>query len=379
MTDFDVTEEVLHNLMHSFNNGDGTSHAVPPDAHSDDVVYSTVQTQAQEPQDVVVRIEREDRDVAWGIRMTKDKASGGFVIASVDPDGPSGERGAAALVPGSAVQAINGHDLSTLPKAQLKGILSEAYVLDFSIVVPVTEPEEDSEERIQHKGAEDVEDTGKQRQAEAMRSNKRDDAENEEATVYTTLATPDPVPAILLEQADSSVEAKEPPRRKLVRSGSARSDGGDTASDVAAARSEAPPLPPSPRTAARLAEVAAVRTASPPAPPTVRPPHTETPDQPSPGPSAEEHSQSLRRRNSGPKQYTVRLSRESFDERWGITLHADGTTTPSVCRIVSVGPTGKLHTCTKKMCLHIQNAQAHVQMCIALSLDIFSDQTRLFS
>lgn len=364
MTDFDVTEEVLHNVMHSFSHGYGTSHSVPPDARSDEVVYSTVQTQARVPQDVVVRIERDDRDVAWGIRMTKDKATGGFVIASVDPDGPSGERGAAALVPGSAVQAINGHDLSTLPKAQLKGILSEAYMLDFNIVVPVTEREEDSEERIQYKGAEDEEDNEKQSKAATITSNEDRDEENDEATVYTTLATLDPAPAVLHAQAISSVDAKEPPRRKLVRSGSVRSDAVDTASDVAAARTEAPPLPPSPRTAARLAEVAAVRTASPPPPPILGPQRTESLDQSDPRSTGEPLSEAMRRRNSGPKQYTVRLSRESFDERWGITLHADGTTTPSVCRIVSVGPTGNLHIAMSSLC--------------SLSFCIYVTQMRIF-
>jgi len=93
------------------------------------------------PQPVVVQVLRFSQNIGWGIRIRKDKVTGKYVIESVDPTMPAGQEGAAALVPGSTVSAINGYDLSVMPKALRNEILNTAYVLNLTILKP--EPPEE--------------------------------------------------------------------------------------------------------------------------------------------------------------------------------------------------------------------------------------------
>jgi hypothetical protein len=342
MSDFDVTESVLQGVMQALNNSqEGSSHSAPPDDDGDDA--------ARGDGAVVVRVERDDRSTAWGIRMNKGKGSGGFAIASVDPTGPAGEDGAAALTPGSSVQAINGHDLSVLPKAQLKGILSEAYVLDFTIVRPVAE-NDDNGDGDNRRGKAHLPSTGDTSEEGRARLDRGHERTTHVEVAPPEVAPPSPEPLhAQIQQPVSVVQDKVPPRRKLVRSssGRARARTDVATADHAEARGSAPLSPGSPDATERLAEAAAVRDTSPPSPPPpdlslLRAAPSNNRDR-----EAEQEGGNLvhpvvMRRNSGPKEFTIRLSRDTFEERWGITLHADTTTTPSVCRIVTVGPTGNL-------------------------------------
>lgn len=139
--EFSFIQDVLLNMTAEGAEEGGAAVADPEVV--DKVLYSEVDTS-----DAIVLVQRTSRDTKWGIRMKKDTSTGHFIILSVDENGPAGVTGASRLRPNSEVKTINGHDVDTLPKEKLFGILGDAY--DLVIVVkppPIEQPEAEEDVR----------------------------------------------------------------------------------------------------------------------------------------------------------------------------------------------------------------------------------------